>query len=277
MAKLSYLKHIPLIFLFLFFSCEKNDDIIDNTQNPSFNINLSEISTLKINTDTLTQFVVVSSDTFLTTKINVKINSLNNISAFSFKITGPSSSSSLDFEEISAFTKETVNNNKNYKFDLPLKILKNELGIYQIEIHSIDESNNSSNAIIASITVVRITNKPPVIESVTAPDTVTVLNDYKLIRLSVKVSDADGLSDISAVVFNSFKPDNTPASGNPFSMFDDGNTNGTSGDATADDGIYSLIIQLQPTAQKGTYRFEFIAYDKTDEKSNTIIHYIVVK
>jgi hypothetical protein len=59
-------------------------------------------------------------------------------------------------------------------------------------------------------------------------------------------------------------------------MYDDGNLSGISGDDIAGDGIYSIIIQLPPNTQKGKYRFEFQAIDKSNASSNILTHYIYV-
>ena len=53
--------------------------------------------------------------------------------------------------------------------------------------------------------------------------------------------------------------------------------NGTNGDQTSGDGIYSLIIELPPTGvTKGVYRWEFQARDHGKKLSNKIIHNIVI-
>lgn len=120
-------------------------------------------------------------------------------------------------------------------------------------------------------------NVPPVIKNVQAPDTLNVpaLDTLKIV-LSVDVSDADGPADLSFVFFNTFRPDGSPSSNNPFQLFDDGNVI-ANGDLTKDDGTYSRIIILPPGTSKGKYRFDFQALDKSDEPSNIISHFMVVK
>lgn len=120
-------------------------------------------------------------------------------------------------------------------------------------------------------------NVPPVIKNVQAPDTLNVpVIDTLKIALSVDVSDADGPADLSFVFFNTFRPDGSPSSSNPFQLFDDGNVI-ANGDLTKDDGTYSRIIILPPGTSKGKYRFDFQAFDKSDEPSNLISHFMVVK
>ncbi len=58
-------------------------------------------------------------------------------------------------------------------------------------------------------------------------------------------------------------------------MFDDGNTS-ENGDVTEEDGIFTVILTFPASAQKGTWRFEFQARDRSKLLSNKIIHNIIV-
>jgi hypothetical protein len=58
-------------------------------------------------------------------------------------------------------------------------------------------------------------------------------------------------------------------------MYDDGAA--SHGDLAAGDGTYSLIITLPSTTQTGTYRFEFQAFDRSNEGSAKVIHQVTVK
>jgi hypothetical protein len=122
-----------------------------------------------------------------------------------------------------------------------------------------------------------ITDIPPVVSNLVALDTVNLNSTATTdILISLQASDSNGLKDIAIVFFNSFKPNGDPATGNPFQMYDDGNTS-QDGDIVAGDGIFSLIISLPPGTNKGTYRWEFQAQDREKKTSNIIIHNIVVK
>ena len=117
-------------------------------------------------------------------------------------------------------------------------------------------------------------NVSPVISNLIVPDSTKIDTIKTLIFLSIKAEDANGQNDIESVFFNSFIPPNgNPSSNNPFIMYD----NGTNGDHTIGDGIYSLIIELPPTGvTKGVYRWEFQARDRGKKLSNKIIHNIVI-
>ena len=118
-------------------------------------------------------------------------------------------------------------------------------------------------------------NIPPAISnSVIDPDTVAVTQPT-VIFTSVEAADSNGQSDILEVYFIVYRPDGT-TSGSKIQMFDDGNTS-ENGDETADDGIYSRLIQVDQSNQKGTYRFEFQAEDRSGALSNIINHYVLIQ
>jgi hypothetical protein len=118
-------------------------------------------------------------------------------------------------------------------------------------------------------------NIPPVISnSVVDPDTVAVTQPT-VIFTSVEAADSNGRSDILEVYFIVYRPDGT-TSGSKIQMFDDGNTS-ENGDETADDGIYSRLIQVDQSNQKGRYRFEFQAEDRSGTLSNIINHYVLIQ
>jgi hypothetical protein len=116
---------------------------------------------------------------------------------------------------------------------------------------------------------------PPVISnSVVDPDTV-VVNQLTVLFISVEAMDPNGSSDILEVYFIVYRPDGT-TNNNKVLLFDDGNVI-ENGDVTAGDGIYSRLIQVNQSNQKGTYRFEFQAEDRTGALSNIINHYVLIQ
>lgn len=109
-----------------------------------------------------------------------------------------------------------------------------------------------------------------VAEQPTLRDTVDRNKD---IIFSLKVSDANGLSDILKVSFDLFRPDSSSV-GN-FIMFDNGDAG--HGDAAAGDGIFSLKNSFLPTSAVGNWNFIFTAVDNSDSTSNVITHNLYVK
>ncbi len=150
-------------------------------------------------------------------------------------------------------------------------------GLYTIRVLAFDRAGARSNPLLRTVQFVREGNDPPVIFNLIAPDTMQLPPRGAVqSTLSVAASDPQGLGDIQQVFFNSYKPDGSPSSGNPFFMADDGNIS-VSGDETAGDGVYSLTINLPSGTTPGDYRFVFEAVDKSDAHSNKITHIITVK
>jgi hypothetical protein len=162
-----------------------------------------------------------------------------------------------------------------YTSNIGFDILRQETGRFRFEFQAVGSSGLTSNKIITDLVVERSSNQPPVLSGLLAPDTLVISTSTALITLSVRASDPDGSQDISRVQFDTYRPDGSPSSGNPFQMYDDGKSE--HGDATASDGMYSLVIQLPPSTTKGTYRFEFQAFDQANAGSNMIVHSMVVR
>lgn len=122
-------------------------------------------------------------------------------------------------------------------------------------------------------------NNPPVIDSVSVPDSVQIDSVNTIVfSLYAAVYDPYGLNDISKVYFNTTKPDGTPSSGNPWIMYDDGGASGLPGDddAIANDGIYTLTIQLPPGTTLGVYKFAFYAVNRSGISSAPVFHNLKV-
>jgi hypothetical protein len=121
--------------------------------------------------------------------------------------------------------------------------------------------------------LIKATNNPPALADLQAPATISRSVTPNLYVLSVRASDQDVPCDrLSRVFFNSFLPNGNPSTGNPFAMRDDGQQD----DAVANDGRYSLTIQVPPNTTLGNYRFEFQAEDSRGTLSAKIIHNITV-
>ncbi len=167
-------------------------------------------------------------------------------------------------------------NDGEFSGKLEFTIRRVEVGTYWIEAFGETVQGHRTKVLYEPFLVVR-SNQPPVLSNLQAPDTVALSSQDQLIQLRVRASDPNGLQDVVRVIFNSYRPNGAPSSGNPFEMYDDGNRNGPSGDEIRGDGIYSLRILLPATTQTGTYRFEFQAYDRAGATSNLLIHRMTVR
>lgn len=157
-------------------------------------------------------------------------------------------------------------------------ILKREypIGNYTIKFFA---SGNSGNTQQVALRTFYFNNgqdnlAPVISNSIIEPDTV-VVNDTTVIFCSVEATDSNGAIDISEVYFKVYKPDGT-TNNNKVLLFDDGNVS-EHGDLIAGDGIFSRLIQVDQSNQKGTYRFEFQAKDRSGALSNIINHYVLIQ
>lgn len=143
-------------------------------------------------------------------------------------------------------------------------------GMWTVRFQAVDRSGLFSPAEVHHFWV-QTEVGPPEIVDVSAPDSISRSSAAPFL-LTVTVSDPTGLADIESVYFNTTKPDGNPSGGNPFAMVDDG----TQGDVTAGDGIYSLQIAITSASALGDYQFEFIARDRSGLLSTPVVHTIVV-
>jgi hypothetical protein len=155
-----------------------------------------------------------------------------------------------------------------------LQIRRVQIGTFIVEVSGVSAEGYKSNTTLSPLNVYR-GNHPPVVSDLVAPDTIKLGNETQLLLVSIRAADADGLADISKVIFNSFRPDNSASGGNPFVMYDDGLS--SHGDVKAGDGIHSLLISLPASTQVGTYRFEFQAYDRSNQPSNVVVLRLTVR
>jgi len=153
---------------------------------------------------------------------------------------------------------------------------RNPIGTYKINYYVTDKVNVTK--LVAEQQFIYDngqTNVAPVISNAFVnPDTL-VVTDTTFILTTVQVADDNGLSDIESVYFIVYKP-NGSTNNSPVFMFDDGNFD-EYGDEIAGDGIFSRIIKINQSNDKGTYRFEFIAKDRGRLFSNTINYFVRIQ
>jgi len=153
---------------------------------------------------------------------------------------------------------------------------QNPNGVYTIKFSA--TGSNGINKQVAQSSFYFVNGQdifPPVISNtVVDPDTV-VVTQPTLIFTSVEVMDQNGSSDILEVYFIVYRPDGTTNNAR-VQLSDDGNTS-VSGDVTEGDGIYSRLIQVDQSNQKGTYRFEFQSKDRSGALSNILNHYVLIQ
>ena len=141
-------------------------------------------------------------------------------------------------------------------------------GNYLLNCFAVDRVGDRSSIVEKEIYV---ENLPPQLSEAVVPDTLTLPSSGDIrVEITVNVKDSQSLDDIDSVYFNSYLPNGSPATSNPFLMYDNGlpydlNNKVAVGDAVAGDGIFTLTIFLPYNTNPGQYRFEFFARDKVGQ------------
>lgn len=165
----------------------------------------------------------------------------------------------------------SITNNYIYTATPTLEIGKGEVGRYIIKVLAQDRDGNAGNTVIGTFTY-SAQGSPPVLVSVNAPATIqrpaagAAANKAAIVAT---VTDPDGLSNIQRVVLRT-------TSGTELLLLDDGQKNGTSGDAVAGDGQYTITVQVSSSNGLGVNTFAFQAYDRSGLSSNIITKNIEV-
>jgi hypothetical protein len=281
---MNHLKHFLLLVIPAFvLGCQSNENTpVDPFHVPPF-VKSFTVSPTSINTDTINvgQQRLPTDTLKITVSATAQVSDPEGISNLKEVIVGvykPASHSLVKTAPIldNGVAPDAIAGDGIFAGLVTFNIVRSDIGDFQVEVTALNKSNVTSNTLSSFVSVERL-NRPPMLSDLVAPDSVSVSASIVLLQPTVRASDLDGQGDIQRVFFNSFKPDGSPSSGNPFQMFDDGNAGGTSGDQVSGDGIYSLVIQLPPGTPKGEYRFEFQAADRSGVLSNTIVHTITVR
>ncbi len=262
-------KYILFFLLPIFFwGCEKSYNNIVDSQS-SYQVE---------SVNSVDKFVYSSDDSLVT--VSLTLNSAADIKNIYFDIYS-SDNTQLNSSPVSLYDNgdaadgdSTAGDNK-YSARFPLSRFY-PVGIYSIKYFITDITDNTRQVAVKTFEYDNNqTAYPPQLSNLVSPDTVKVEDPKSVIFMSVNASDPNGLNDIKEVYFISYRPDGT-SSGEKNQMYDDGDTN-TNGDIKAGDGIYSILIEVTPQNNKGTYRFDFRATDRSSRLSNIISHNIVIQ
>ncbi len=260
---------ISFILVFIFIGCEKDYDIVIENYNPDYQVKLvSPSDSIQYN----------PLDSLIT--IRIAFNSASTIQSVYCDVYA-ADNSKLNSSPLSLLDNGQIANGDDVASDgsFANKIPLSESypnGIYNIKYFVTDNSNSTNQVALGTFKFDNgQANIAPIItDDIVDPDT-AVVTDTTLILTSINVFDQNGLSDIDRAYFKVYRPDGT-TNNNQNLMFDDGNLS-LHGDQTAGDGIYSLIIQITSSNQKGTYRLEFQAKDRGGKLSNIINHSLLIQ
>ncbi|HLF15584.1 MAG TPA: hypothetical protein VI932_11915 [Bacteroidota bacterium] len=162
-----------------------------------------------------------------------------------------------------------------YAGTVTFTIRRVDIGDFQLSVEGFHDPASLSNVVRRQIEIFR-SSRAPAISNLSAPDTVDLPppGQVSLILMSVAAADSDGLGDIRDVFFRNL--DSPTDTLKKFSLSDDGHPTGVSGDSIANDGIFSIIVQLPSGTPAATYRFLFEAVDRSGLASNTILHPLTI-
>ena len=279
---------IVLFPFILFLSCELDDkNIVDNSSTPPYILD-SYITPATINLAVLDRQKAFFDTSFIAYVALKDTDGLGDISAAYITILTPDNKE-LFYGTISdnGFDPDQKKGDGIYTSTINLQLSTTTIGTYSVKFHCIDKSGSVSTAAYQTITLFNADNHAPVISNLEMPDTVIISRDDEThdVKLSVKVDDQEGLVDIAMTYFTSMRPDGSIAG--TYQMYDDGNKviqhifggySARSGDATADDGIYTVTIPITPDVAAPTYRdFTFQARDQSNVKSNSITQRIYLR
>jgi hypothetical protein len=261
--------------------CEKKyNTIVDSLGNAPALSNAS-FSFSVVNTDTINiagQSSRSSNDT-LTIKGIAKVNVVSSagekeIAVVGYSLNNFNSSFSDGMLHDDGIFPDVKANDTVYTGYVEFQIQRVVVGAFSLDLWSESTSGYISNTVILPLQIVRL-NHPPVLSNLVVDSLISLKGiDQNYFQITIAAMDPDGQADIRTVYFNSFKPDGSPSSGNPFYLYDDGDMNGASGDSKAGDGLYSLKVGLPSST--GTYQFKFSAIDRSNDTSNVIIKNIIV-
>ncbi|MCL5030946.1 MAG: hypothetical protein M1480_18220 [Bacteroidetes bacterium] len=265
-------KIIFILIPFIFWGCKRDFNSVIDTQPVNFQVT-------KINT--VDSFTYQTSDSLMT--LSIGFNSSQDINSVYANVFD-SDMNQINLSPIILYDNGNIQDNSDtvksdgiYSNKFPLSHYYPK-GNYQIQFFVTDILNNNSLAAYHSFAFDNgQTNVAPVLSNLTMPDSTSFGKSF---TFTVKAEDQNGLSDITSVYYQLYRPDGTLVVNSQgiseFPLSDNGDT-GVTGDVTAHDGIFTNMLTIPSGQQTGTWKFVFQAKDRGGLLSNTISHNLVVK
>lgn len=260
---------LSFCYLLFFTGCDKIPSGLVDTKTADYRI---------LNVSAPTKFTITPVDSFYVTSL--KIDKPGSISEIWCTVSNLSTAKNI-YDRINLFDNGDPLNNGDVKIGdsvytgIFLMSRKLSSGEYVIQYFIKDNINNEGSN-VTNVAVNQFVfdngknNKPPVISDLTMPQSINRNVDF---TIQLKVSDPDGLADISRVEFNLYQPGGAYVS--KFTLLDDGNI-ASDGDITAGDGIYSSKRSFRSDVTPGVWKFVFQATDLVGNPSNTITFNLTV-
>ena len=267
----------------LYSACEKKDtSVIDSLGSPPF-IVAASLSPSIVNLDTIPQSIA-----YVQLSVNARImhqNGSSGISQVSYSLSDETASQSLAVGQLfdNGTPPDLRAGDSVFTAQISLPVQSLPVGKYFCQIVAQSQHGYTSSTLLLPLIIGRQLNHPPILSNLQAPDTIILGGQSQQFKVMVKATDPDGQSDMAKVFFHSYKPDGTATNGgNPFLMYDDGSDkilfppDLTSGDAVKGNSIYTLTVIVDTSNAKGSYRFEFLAQDRSNAFSQKLTKNILV-
>jgi hypothetical protein len=240
------------------YSCEKDDtNIIDPV------LNFPTIDTVSVTPDLI-------DTSYINITLKARVTSIDPVGSVIAKIKTPQDSVLADV----SLSFDGTFYSANYTKQLDCWLV----GDYKVEFLAETNGGLKSNMVVGNFGILNPNSSKPVISLIYAPDSLQrpPVNVTVPVFLKVFVNDPDGICDIQKTYYNTYLPNGNPSSGNPFSMYDDGDVLPFHCDTIAYDGKYSALIGIPSTALLGDYTFKFTAMDRSGIVSDTLYKIIRV-
>lgn len=256
-----------ILSLTIFFGCEKENDNVIESQ-------ISDYQVVNVIAEDSVQYPINLKATF-----SIEFNKSDDIKNVKLDVYSPDNIKTnsgvqlLDNGNLS--NGDQTANDDVYSGQIELD--SNQInGNYEVKLYVTDRRDNTKQVATAKYYYNNgKSNAAPIIsDDVINPDTVTA-DTTVVIWCTINASDPNGREDISKVYFIVYKPDGS-SNNTQIDLFDNGNVSDY-GDLIANDGIYSRLISVNQTNDKGTYRFEFRAKDRSNKLSNIINHSVLIQ
>jgi len=265
-------KYILILIPFIFWGCQKSYNTVVDSQNTNPQV-------IKITTADSVSYSRADS----TVIISVQLNSFSGVKSVQANIIA-SDFTQLNTEPLILFDNgdakdngDAVKGDNIYSNRFPMSTYYPN-GQYTVQYFITDDNNNTQLEAVHTFGYNNLqTNKAPIISNLNMPGSIS-LNISLL--FSVKVTDANGLSDVDSVYYKLYKPDGTLILNSQgiskFPLSDNGDTP-TTGDVTAGDGIYTMKLTFPSGQPTGSWKFQFTAVDREGFQSNIITQNVVVQ
>jgi len=263
------LKRIPSIgtsflLLVVLSGCEKSDlGTVDASENAPY-MSGAVITPSSVNIDTLAS---VNGLYKVTSTVMVHVadpDGLHNIEQVSYQIFQPSATSAFASGLLSLTSGQSDTTSSTFSADLSFSVARSEVGNYRVAVFALDKSGLSSTAVQLTLRVTKANSAPVVGLPSVRRLTIAGSSEPVQVKLSLAVSDSDGIDDIFLVWIRTTGAADT--SSHP--MYDDGVSQ--HGDLAAGDGLYTTILLVQPLSTIQNVVFEFAAQDRIGAPSNLV-------